>query len=287
MPKLSIIILNHNTSKLLKQCLSSITAHDDYQIIVVDAGSTDNSVTMVKKNFPSVVLIASPTNPGFTRGNNLARNKAQGDYVLFLNSDTQMFPNTLPEMLRLMASDAKIGIATCLVKLPSGKLYYGCHRGFPSPWNSLTYFTGLAKLFPQSKLFAGYTATYLPLNEIHEIDACSGTFLLIRHSLLDQINWFDEDYFAYGEDLQMCFNVKKKGYKVVFDPHAKLIHYWGATSGLTKTSQKTPDLKWSQARYEAMKIFYDKNYRQSYPQFMRNLVFSAIDFVSKTRKYSD
>lgn len=285
MPKLSIIILNHNTQKLLKQCLASIP--NGYQIIVIDNASTDDSVGMVKKFFKNVEIIQSQENIGYTKGNNLARNKAKGEYILFLNSDTKMNPNTLPEMLKLMESDPKIGIGTPITHLENGSLYYACHRGFPSPWNSLTYFTGLAKLFPRSKLFAGYTATYLPLDKIHEIDACSGTFLLTRRSLLDQINWFDEDYFAYGEDLQMCFDVKKLGHKVIFNPNAKLIHYWGASSGLTKSSKVAPSQKWSQARYNAMKTFYDKNYRHSYPDFIRTLIFWSIDFMSKTRKYSD
>lgn len=285
MPKLSIIILNHNTQKLLKQCLASIPK--GHQIIVVDNASTDDSVGMIKKFFKNVEIIQSKENIGYTKGNNLARNIAKGEYILFLNSDTKMFPDTLPEMLKLMESDPKIGIGTPITYLENGSLYYACHRGFPSPWNSLTYFTGLAKLFPESKLFAGYTATYLPLDKIHEIDACSGTFLLTRRSLLDQINWFDESYFAYGEDLQMCFDTKKLGYKVMFDPNAKLIHYWGASSGLTKSSKVTPSQKWSQARYDAMKTFYDKNYRQNYPNFVRTLIFFAINLMSKTRKFSD
>lgn len=285
MPKLSIIILNHNTVELLQQCLESIPK--GHQIIVVDNASTDGSVGMVKRDFPQVELIKSKVNLGYTKGNNLARKIATGEYILFLNSDTKMFPDTLPEMLKLMDSDPKIGIATPLVSLPNGALYYGCHRGFPSPISSLFYFVGLAKIFPKSKFFSGYTATYLPLDKIHEIDACSGTFLLTRRSLLDQINWFDESYFAYGEDLQMCFDVKKLGYKVVFDPNAKLIHYWGASSGLTKLSKVAPSQKWSQARYDAMKTFYDKNYRKTYPSFVRSLIFFAINLMSKTRKFSD
>lgn len=284
--KLSIIILNHNTSKLLKQCLNSIPK-GNYQIILVDNASLDDSVEMTRKNFPEVEIIRSKENLGFSKANNLARKNTAGEYVLFLNSDTKMFKDTLPEMLKLMDSDAKIGIGTPITHLENGSLYYACHRGFPSPWNSLAYFTGLAKLFPKSKLFAGYTATYLPLDKVHEIDACSGTFLLIQKKTLDEVNWLDEDYFAYGEDLQMCFDVKKLGYKIIFNPKAKLIHYWGATSGLTKTSGAKVSPKWSQARYDAMKIFYDKNYRHQYPEFIRQLIFFAINLMSKTRKFSD
>lgn len=281
-PLLSIIILNHDTSELLKQCLASLPKSSDYQVIVVDNASTDDSVAMVKKNFPQVELVLNQKNIGFTRGNNSAKKITNGKYVLFLNSDTKVFPNTIETMIALMEADHKIGIATCTVDLPNGKPYYASHRGFPTPLNSLLYFLGL----PSS-----YYPKYQ--NKIHEIDACSGTFLLIRRDLLDEINWFDEDYFSYGEDIEMCYQAKELGYKVVFNPHVKILHYWGASSGLKSTSKnvRTVDIenskKWNNARYQAMKIFYDKHYRQKYPKFFRWLVFLGIDAANYLRKGKD
>lgn len=291
--KLSIVILNHNTEDLLRQCLSSIPVFPGLEIIVVDNGSTDHSVAMTRKNFPAVKIIPSAENIGFTKGNNLARHRVSGELVLFLNSDTKLFPDTLSKMIKLMDGKPQIGISTCLTILPDGRLYYACHRGFPTPWNSFCYFLGLAKLFPRSKLFAGYTASYLPLNQIHEIDACSGTFLLIRKDLLDQIGWFDEDYFAYGEDIEMCFRAKELGYKVMFNPEVKILHYWGASSGLKSTSKTvtTANQKisrhWNQARYDAMLIFYDKHYRQRYPEFFRSMILGAIKITMILRKGKD
>lgn len=280
---LSIIILNHNTQDLLKQCLASLPANPDYQIIVVDNASTDSSLVMVKNEFPQVEIILNKENLGFTRGNNSARNIAVGKYILFLNSDTKVFPNTLETMIKFMESDQKIGISTCLTLLPNGKLYYACHRGFPTPLNSLLYFLGLPSSYNGPKL----------INTIHEIDACSGTFLLIQKRLLDEISWFDEDYFAYGEDLEMCHRVKEMGYKVMFNPTVKIIHYWGASSGLKSTSKEVAvtDQKnttiWNQARYDAMKIFYDKHYRQKYPEFFRKIIFLGIDLANKLRRGRD
>lgn len=291
--KLSIIILNFNTEGLLRQCLGSLPEHEDYQVIVVDNASTDGSVAMIKEEFPKVELILSKTNCGFTRGNNLARSKAKGEYVLFLNSDAKVYPGTLERMVKLMDEDPDVGIATCYTELPDGSFYYACHRGFPTLWNSLTYFSGLAKLFPKSKLFAGYTATYLPLNKVHEIDACSGTFLLIRRAILDEINWFDEDYYSYGEDIEMCFRVKELGYKVMFVPDVKIMHYWGASSGLKSTSREvssadpTNQAKWNQARYQAMKIFYNKHYRKNYPEIFNQLVFAGIGLANIFRRGRD
>ena len=291
--KLSIIILNYNTKDLLKQCLSSFVQKDNYQVIVVDNASIDSSVEMVKKEFPRVEIIQSKQNLGFTKGNNLARDHATGKYVLFLNSDTKLQANTLPVMLDFMESDPTVGISTCLTLLPSGKLYYACHRGFPTLWNSFCYFSGLAKIFSKSQLFAGYTATYLPVDKIHEIDACSGTFLLIRKELLDKIGWFDEDYFAYGEDIEMCYRVKELRFKVMFNPSAIIYHYWGASSGLKSTSRDVTTAsvsnrnRWNKARYEAMRIFFEKHYRQKYPEIFRYLVLAAIKAVMYLRASVD
>lgn len=290
---LTIVILNYNTEKLLEQCLVSLSNHANYQVIVVDNASTDGSVTMVEREFPWVEIIKNQSNCGYTRGNNSARAMAKGKYVLFLNSDTKVYKNTLETMVEFMDDHSDVGISTCLTLLPDGNLYYACHRGFPTPWNSLCYFMGLAKLFPKIKLFSGYTATYLSTDKIHEIDACSGTFLLIRHELLDKINWFDEDYFSYGEDLEMCYRVKELGFKVMFIPTVKIMHYWGASSGLKSTSKEVAvkDLentkRWNKARYAAMKIFYDKHYRKRYPEFFRWLSFATIGLFSYLRKNKD
>lgn len=278
--QLSIVILNHNTKDLLRQCLDSISG--PYEIIVVDNNSSDGSVEMVKKEFLQVKIIARKVNDGFARGNNAAKNMATGEYVLFLNSDTKIYPGTLEKMVDFMDSNPKIGISTCKILLPDGKLYYACHRGFPTPLNSFLYFLGL----PSS-----YYPKYQ--NNIHEIDACSGTFLLIRKNLLDKINWFDEDYFAYGEDLEMCYRVKELGYKVMFNPTVKILHYWGASSGLKSTSKKIAitnpqnQAKWNNARYEAMKIFYNKHYRQKYSALFRQLIFLGIDLASYLRRGKD
>lgn len=272
--KLSVIILNHNTRDLLRQCLK--TVNGSYQVIVVDNNSTDGSVEMVKENFPNVKIIPRKVNDGYTRGNNAAKNIATGEYVLFLNSDTEVYKKTLETMVDFMDKNSDVGISTCLVELPDKSLYYACHRGFPTPLNSLLYFLGL----PSS-----YYPKYQ--NNIHEIDACSGTFLLVRRALLDEINWFDEDYFSFGEDIEMCYQIKKLGYKVMFNPTVKIMHYWGASSGLKSSSQDVAykndenKKKWNNARYDAMKIFYNKHYKNKYPIFVWWLVNLGIDLKKK------
>lgn len=291
--KLSIVILNYNTEVLLRQCLKSLPRHDDYQMVVADNASTDGSVAMVEKEFPWVEVIKNKTNCGYTRGNNAAKEVARGELVLFLNSDTEVYPGTLERMVKFMDENPDVGISTCLTILPNGQLYYACHRGLPTPWNSLSYFTGLAKLFPKSQFFAGYTASYLPIDQIHEIDACSGTFLLTRKAILDKIGWFDEDYYSYGEDLEMCYRVKHLGYKIMFVPDVKIMHHWGASSGLKSTSRTVSQTdpanraKWNAARYQAMRIFYDKHYRNRYPEIFRSAVLGAIMMANYLRRFRD
>lgn len=290
---LSIIILNYNTREFLKECLDSIGKSRiggcRFEIIVVDNASQDGSPEMVKKKFPAVKLIVSKNNIGFSAGNNLAVPGSSGKYLLFLNPDTKIFPETLKVMIDYMETNGKVGIATCKVELANGQLDYPCHRGFPTPWNSLTYFSGLAKIFPKSKLFSGYTLSHLPLNQAHEIDSCSGSFFFVRREVGESLDWWDEDYFWYGDDIDFCYRVKKMGWMVMFVPKTRITHYRGASSGIIKHSQKIATasketkLKSARASIEAMKVFYKKHYSNKYPKIIFRIVLQGISFLERLR----
>lgn len=292
-PNLSIVILNYNTKDLLRDCLRSIEkANTDgfiFEVIVVDNASTDDSAEMVKKEFPKVKLIVSGQNLGFAKGNNLGIRQAKGRYILFLNPDTVTMPNTFKEMIKFVDSHPQTGAATCKVELPSGKLDEACHRGFPTPWNAFCHFSGLERIFPKSRLFAGYSLGWLSLNKVHEIDSGAGAFLIVRKEAGDQIGWLDEDYFWYGEDLDFCYRIKKNGWKIYYVPKVKIIHYKGASSGIKKSSQKistaTKETKLRSAKMstEVMRIFYQKHYQDKYPQIINWLVFQGINFLEKAR----
>ena len=286
---LSVVILNYNTQALLKDCLESIEKSQlkkyQIEIIVVDNASTDQSVTMVKKEFKKVKLIQSQKNVGFSAGNNLAVSEISGRLVLFLNPDTKVMADTFVTMIEYLDQNPQAGIVTCRVELPDGRLDYPCHRGFPTPLNAFIYFSGLVKLFPQNKFFGGYTLSYLSLDQVHEIDACSGAFLLIRKDLGQKLDWWDEDYFWYGDDLDFCYRVKKNGFKVMFVPKTKIIHYRGAASGIIKHSQKvtTADKRTKinsmKASTQAMLIFYQKHYRRKYSTLVFWLVLKGIKLL--------
>jgi GT2 family glycosyltransferase len=288
MPKidLSIIILNYNTSKLLRVCLRSVERADkgSYRVetMVVDNASSDDSVLMVKKEFPWVRLIKSRRNLGFAGGNNLALKKSKGRYFLFLNSDTKIKPLALRKVLDFMEGDRQIGAVTAKTQLKSGGMDPDCHRGFPTPWASLCYFLGLEKLFPRSRLFGQYHQFYLNLKVPHEMDAGFGTFMMVRRRVIDRVGSWDERYFFYGEDLDLFYRIKKAGWKVMFYPEVLLTHYKGASSGLRGESRQVSlasreiRLKTAKASIKAMEIFYRKFYQNKYPWWITWLVIAGI-----------
>ena len=284
---LSIIIVSYNTKNFLRRCLESLSPNKE--IIVVDNGSVDGSVEMVSKDFPQLKLIKNKKNLGFAKANNLAIKKASGRYILFLNPDTVVQKNTLKTMVKFMEENPQVGAATCRVELPNGQLDQACHRGFPTAWNAFCYFSGLGKLFPKSKIFAGYSLTCLPLDKTHEIDASAGAFLIVRREIGESLNWFDEDYFWYGEDLDFCYRLKQKGWKIMFVPTTKIIHWKGAASGIKKHSQKISSakkqtrIKATKASIEVMRIFFKKHYQNKYPRFVYWLVMLGIKLLEKIR----
>jgi len=283
---LSIIILNYNTKDLLRNCLQSVKKSKAgglaIEIIVVDNASTDNSAEMVEREFPKFCFVQSKKNLGFSGGNNLGIREAKGRYLLFLNSDTEIKPGALKEIISFMNEDQRIGACTPKTMLFSGGMDPDCHRGFPTPWASICYFLGFESLFPKSKIFGQYHKFYLDLNKTHEIDAGFGTFMIIRRKVIDQIGGWDEKYFFYGEDLDFFYRIKKAGWKVMFYSKPLLVHHKGASSGLRKESKgitpasRETRLKTARASARAMEIFYHKFYQDKYPAWLTWMVILGI-----------
>jgi GT2 family glycosyltransferase len=288
---LSIIILNYNTKELLKNCLESVfnSKLDDYQmeVIVVDNNSVDGSKKYLKKTEEQknqLKVIFNDKNIGYSGGNNVGLKHAVGKYILFLNSDTIVEPDGFRKVLDYMEKNPKVGALTPKTILFCGGMDPDCHRGFPTPWASLTYFLGLEKLFPKTKLFGQYHQHYKNLDEIHEMDAGFGTFLLTRKKIIDKLNGWGDEYFFYGEDLDLFYRIKQANWKVVFYPDPIVTHYKGASSGLRKESQKLgvvkadkqTRLRTARESIRAMNIFYNKFYQDKYPRWVTNLILLAI-----------
>lgn len=292
MIQLSLIIVSYNTKDILQECLTSVfQSSEDFtkEVIVVDNASHDGSIEMVEKEFPQVTLIQNKENLGFSKANNIGVKQSKGEYVLFLNSDTVVTKNVFAEMVSFMEKHTDAGAATCRVELRNGELDDAAHRGFPTPWNAFCYFFGLTRLFPHIKFFSGYTIGWENMAAIHRIDVLAGAFMIVRRTAGEEVGWWDEDYFWYGEDIDFCFTLKEKKWQIYYVPTVSILHYKGVSGGIKShsknlaTADSATKKRATKARFEAMKIFYKKHYTNRYPWFVTWFVYKGIavkQFVS-------
>jgi len=230
MVDLSICIVTYNAKDLLLGCLKSVYNNLDHvnaEVVLVDNASTDGSIEAVRELWPDVQIIKNTENLGFVKPTNQAMKISRGRYVLWLNNDTIVLDNALAKLVEFMDTNPLVGICGPKVLNRDGTVQNQCRRGFPTPWNIFAYLTGLSRLFPNSPRFAGYLMTYFDEDQVHEVDAVSGSCLLVRREVINQIGYLDEDYYAYGEDLDYCARAKKAGWKIYYYPRAEIIHYGG------------------------------------------------------------
>lgn len=214
----------------MKQTLESVyksLSGIETEVFVVDNNSFDGSTQMVKSTYPDVILIENSENQGFSKANNKAIKRARGDYVLILNPDTVVQEDTFKTLIKFLDEHPEAGAASCKVLNADGTLQLACRRSTPTPLVVLPKILGLSTLFPKSNLLAKYNLTYLDEDEVSEVDAVSGSFVMVRKTVIEEIGLFDEDFFMYGEDLDWFFRMRKAGYKIYYVPHTKIIHYKG------------------------------------------------------------
>jgi N-acetylglucosaminyl-diphospho-decaprenol L-rhamnosyltransferase len=228
---------------------------------VVDNASADDSVAMVRRDFPEVTLIAAERNDGFSAGNNLALRRIlesaePPEAVLILNPDTVVPPAGLAGLARSLDERPQAGVIGPKLVLEDGSLDMACRRSFPSAEVALYRMTGLSKLFPRSPRFGRYNLTYLDPDQITEVDSIVGAAMLVRTSVIREVGMFDETFFMYGEDLDWCFRIKSYGWQVWYDPRVTILHYKRVSS----TRRAVPSIR---AFYEAMRIFHRKHYESS------------------------
>jgi GT2 family glycosyltransferase len=289
---LSVVIVSYNTKELLSGCLLSLQKafkNINAEVFVVDNNSYDQTAEMVKRDFPAVILRENGQNLGFAKANNQALKKVKGKYIVILNPDTQVMPDTFEKMISFMEKNANAAVATCRVELPDGTLDKDCRRRFPTPWRAFTHFSGLAKIFKGSKIFDQYHMGYISDKKEHEVDACVGAFMILRKTAMNKVGLFDEDFFFYGEDLDLCWRFREKGYKIVYTPITKIVHYKGAASGMKASSKhlsKATRESKKRALYEsvhAMEIFYKKHFLRKYPFFINFSVLAALKVLERIR----
>jgi GT2 family glycosyltransferase/lipopolysaccharide/colanic/teichoic acid biosynthesis glycosyltransferase len=271
---LSVVIVNYNVKVFLEQCLIAIErarGNLNIEIFVVDNASVDGSQAMVKKRFPNVRLIENIRNVGFSTANNQALKKAQGEYILILNPDTLIQEDTLLTLKKQLDEDPVLGAVGCKLLNPDGSYQINSRRSFPTPWVAFSRIVGLSRMFPKSHLFGKYNLTYLDPDEESEVDVLSGSLMMLRRKTIEQVGSFDEDYFMYGEDIDLSYRIKKAGWKIMYTPATKAIHYKGES---TKKSEFSAITRF----YSTMLIFVRKHFGGRYSLALRVLLTLGIYF---------
>lgn len=263
--KLSVIILNYNVRYFLELCLKSVEAaiqNIDAEIIVVDNNSPDDSCLMVKDLFPSVKLIENKENFGFSKGNNIGVSHAKGEYLCILNPDTVVAEDTFLKLLDFTHSKENLGIVGCQLIDGTGKFLPESKRNIPSPKVSLKKILGNNKL---------YYANHVKTNANGKVEILVGAFMFLKRTVYNAVIGFDEDYFMYGEDIDLSYKVLKAGYDNYYFGETTVIHFKGEST--------LKDANYAKRFYGAMQIFYQKHFKQ-------NFIFNAVVWLGIKLAYS-
>ena len=253
---LSVIIVNYNVKYFLEQCLCSVikaVESIESEIFVVDNNSTDGSQDFFKNKFPTVQFIWNTANIGFAKANNIAVKQATGKYILFLNPDTILPEDCIEKCISFFTLHTEAGALGIKMLDASGRYLKESKRAFPSPLTSFYKLSGLARLFPHSKIFSKYYLGDLDENKTHEVDVLAGAFMMVPKTIIDYTGSFDEDFFMYGEDIDLSYRIQEAGYKIFYFSESAIIHFKGE-------STKKGGLNYVRLFYKAMSIFTRKHY---------------------------
>jgi O-antigen biosynthesis protein len=269
---LSVIIVNYNVKYFLEQCLLSVEMSAvglDVQVVVVDNHSKDGSLDYLRPKFPMVNFVANDENMGFGKACNRGLRCARGELVLFLNPDTIVPEDCFSKCISFFDMHADCGAVGVRMVNGSGKFLKESKRSFPSPLTSLYKLAGLSAVFPKSRLFGRYHLGHLDKNANHEVDVLAGAFMMVRKSLLDSIAGFDEEFFMYGEDVDLSYRIQEAGYKNYYLADPAIIHFKGE-------STKRGSLNYVKMFYSAMSVFVRKHYGRTRAGVFNLLVHFAI-----------
>jgi N-acetylglucosaminyl-diphospho-decaprenol L-rhamnosyltransferase len=275
-----IVIVNWNTRDLLRGCLRSLAASEPSvrrRVVVVDNASGDDSVAMLRTEFPEVTVLENAQNVGYAAANNLGlRRLGFGQpcapdaprYALLLNPDTELPSDALRAMIARLDADPKIGAGGPRLVLPNGKLDLACRRSFPTPEVAMWRMLGLSKLFPKSRLFGRYNLTYLDEHLETEVDCVVGAFMMVRREAIARVGLLDEAFWMYGEDIDWAYRIKQDGWKILYYPKVTVLHIKRAASRLNPRTR----LEFQRASL----IFYYKHYARQTPRLMHWAVLAGL-----------
>lgn len=269
---MSVIIVNYNVEHFLEQCLHSVrraSKNVPVEVFVVDNNSVDGSVAMVRSKFPEVKLIANEKNTGFSYANNQAIKVSTGQYVLLLNPDTVVEEDTFEKVVKFMDEHPDAGGLGVQMLDGKGNFLPESKRGLPTPAVAFFKISGLSKLLPKSRTFGRYHLGFLHKDQVHQVDILSGAFMLMRKEALDKVGLLDEEFFMYGEDIDLSYRIIKGGYKNYYYPGTRIIHYKGE-------STKKSSVNYVFVFYNAMIIFARKHFSQKNARLFSFLINFAI-----------
>jgi GT2 family glycosyltransferase len=270
--KLSVIIVNYNVKYFLEQCLSSVFAamkETDGEVIVVDNASDDGSVAWLKPRFPSVIFLEEKKNIGFAKANNKALEIAKGEFILFLNPDTILPEDALIKCIEFLQTHPDAGAVGVRMIDGSGNFLPESKRSLPTPSSAFFKLTGFSSLFPSSPIFSEYSLGNLPEKSVHEVDVLPGAFMMISKKVLELTGGFDEDFFMFGEDIDLSYRIQKNGFRNFYLGNISIIHFKGE-------STKKGSLNYVRIFYKAMFLFVQKHYKDLGNGWMKALIKTGI-----------
>ena len=272
-PKLSVVVLNHNSGTMLVECLDSLFADDipfDFEVIVPDNVSTDESLELARVKWGERIrIIHTGANRGFSFGNNIGIRAATGAFVCLLNPDTIVHRGCFRTLVAFMEAHPRAGCVGPKVYNSDGSYQLSAKRMIPDPWDAVSRALLLSKAFPKSKLFARYNVTYLDPEATQHVDASAGCCMLLRRATLDEIGLFDEGYFIYCEDVDWYMRAKTAGWQVWYVADASIDHHH-AYSARFRKRRAVRDF------HDSMIRFYRKHYSQRYPKLLNGLMYVGV-----------
>jgi hypothetical protein len=232
--KISIIIVSWNCKDYIDECLYSLKINnnnkENSEIIVIDNNSSDDSINLIQNKYPEVKLIKNTRNLGFSKANNQGIKQASGEYILLLNPDTKIFSNTIDELAQELMNNKKYGAVGPMIKGQDGKIQLTCARNYPSLLTELFWLSTLSRRFPKNKIIGNYLMSYWDHESSREVACLSGACILVKAEILKNLKGFDEDYYMYGEDVDLCYRIKQQGSLIFYNARSKIYHYGGASS---------------------------------------------------------
>lgn len=274
MVDVSIVVVSWNTSKILHDCLESIYAHIEnlaFEVIVVDNASSDDSVEMVKRDFPDAISLQNSHNKGFAAANNKGISVAKGRYILLLNSDSLVLDKAIDKTVSFADKHPKAAVVTCKVLNPD-KTLQDSYFMFPSILNMLLSATFLNKLFPRSRFFGRVRMTWCDWSDVREVDVVAGCFMLVRREAIEQVGMMDEQFFMYAEETDWCYRFKQAGWKIIYAPVGEIVHLEGQSANLQSETMLLQLL--------GSTLYFMKKQR-SWPEYVLSCILMSLHFAMR------